>query len=152
MNRPTALLVVAWLWIIIGTLITALYGGVVFTTMKEALWESCLILSVVVLVGIFSAIAGFYLIKLHNWARLSLEILSWLGLIYYLIRAKDFITVFWGIQGLNAIILLSVAIMIFGLIYVAPLIVSIILIRRKTVREAVKRRDTPTTPSYGCLE
>jgi len=177
MNRPVALLVVAWLWIIIGIFTIAVGGFIAFPTITmhkildemdvtnpmaeripdfdepllKVLHVAYIMMFTLFALGIFTVISGFFLLKLHNWARVILEIFSWLGLIKYLcgfIRVvKDFTSLksmFLEVQEVNPSILFSVIIgAIIGLIWVAACIGSIILLRKKSVREAVKRQNTP---------
>jgi len=186
MNRPTALLVVAWLWIIIGIFTIAFGVCVAFQTIQihnildemdvtnpmteripdfdnpllEVLHIAYVTMFVVFALGVFMVISGFYLLKLRAWARLSLEILSWLGLIYYMFNfirvVKGFTSFksnFLEVQETYPSILFYIIIgAIIGLIFVAALIVSIILLRGKSVREAVKRRDTLTTSTDGGIK
>lgn len=172
MNRPTALLVVAWLWIIIGILTIAGGGFVAFqsivihnildeldvknpTAERMGVDAPLFIMSIAYIivfvsfaVGVFAVISGFFLLKLRNWARLSLEILSWLWLILMIftliIWVRNF--TFFKSEGI------AFANIIATLIWMIPFIASIILLRRKTVREAVKRRDTLATSSDGGIK
>lgn len=165
MNRPTALLIVAWLWIIIGILIIAFGGVISFKTIAlhnildkmdvynpsvekieginsllTIMHIAYIIVFVLFAVGVFAVISGFYLRKLRNWARLSLEIFSWFGLIYMVFCLIVVVIDF----TLN---LSATAMLVYYLIWMAIFLVSIILLRGKTVREAVKRQDTFTTPT-----
>jgi len=145
MNRPTALLVVAWLWIMMGIFTSAPVGAmalsIALVQIETAMFGYYLILLMIVtfLVGMFCIIAGFYLLKLRAWARTSLEVLSWL---YSILIVCDLILWLRGFtflededRGSLGAEIISTA------IWAAVFAACIIFLRKKSVREAVKRKD-----------
>lgn len=101
-KRPTGITITAWLWIVMGGLMmfSAVMGGVAYSMMGEmgappstemppefALMNSVFqnfgaLLLIQGCVAIVAFWAGISLLRLRQWARTTIEILSWIGFLY----------------------------------------------------------------------
>lgn len=105
-KRPTGITITAWLWIVMGILMvpTGLMGGFAYSTMQHmgppptvppdmppgfALMTGMFryfgfLLIAQTVVAILAIWGGIALLKLKAWARTTIEVLSWLTLLYCL--------------------------------------------------------------------
>jgi hypothetical protein len=103
-KRPTGITITAWLWIVMGGLmiLSALMGGFAYTTigkMRPLLPPSTdmpagssvmnsifqyfgLLLLLQGIVAVLAIWAGVSLLRLKQWARTTIEVLSWIALLY----------------------------------------------------------------------
>ena len=104
MERPTGVTITAWLWIVMGGLmiLSALMGGFAYTMIGNMgplpppssdmpagsavmgyffryFGVLLLLQGIVALIAIW---AGASLLRLKQWARTTIEVLSWIGLLY----------------------------------------------------------------------
>ena len=104
-------------------------------------------------IGLFFMVSAFYLLRLRAWARTALEIISWFGLTFAVVYGV-FIIFMWNLCGpifkelemsssegipefsylYNNMIYLSV----FSAVALIAVILMIIFLRGKTIRNAVK--------------
>lgn len=112
MTRPTSVTVISWVWIVMGILMTL--GGAMgffsFAMMQEmsggnpfppdqlppdfpAEFRPMMLIfrnfqfvaAFQVVVAIFAIVSGIYFLKLRQWARTALEVLTWLALTYIVV-------------------------------------------------------------------
>jgi hypothetical protein len=95
-KRPTCVTVIGWAWIIIGGLmclsaIMALFSSVMIREMSQTdpnipfIFKIFPILAIVqVCIAVIGLISGINFLKLKAWSRSTLEILTWLFLIFIL--------------------------------------------------------------------
>ena len=108
-------------------------------------------------IGLFFIVSAFYLLRLRAWARTALEIISWIGLTFAVVYGV-FIIFMWNLLGpifkelemsssegipefsylYNNMIYLSV----FSAVALIAVILMIIFLRGKTIRNAVKLSST----------
>ena len=120
-----------------------------FSVMEVIFQHFGLIAIVQVALAVFIIIASIQFLRLRRWARTALEVVAWLGLLY-LVSFGIFWVVSWiGITsnipsteeapGLFPMFNIFGAIMgsVITLFWAAPLVVIIIFLRKKTIREAL---------------
>lgn len=102
-SRPAGITVIAWLWIVIGSLMifSAVMGGIAYSMMPGAegpglpaevalrmapmnllLQNFLLVISVQFAIAVLAVWSGVGLLRQHGWARSLVEGLSWLGLLW----------------------------------------------------------------------
>jgi hypothetical protein len=100
--------------------------------------------------AIFILIASIQFLRLRRWARTALEVITWLGLVY-VVGFGIFWVVSWigitsnipiteGTPGPSSLFNIVGAVMgsVVALFWAVPLVVIIIFIRGKTIREALQ--------------
>jgi len=174
MQRPRSVTVIAWIWIVLGAL--TFFPGVLLLAallvmdvplvsppgpaLPKSFPLAFLILhwlgrwTPIVLIlwtagGCVALVSGIYFLKLRTWARTSLEVLSWLGLLYLgyltLYNLLEWIIVaFPGgprpmpvVRDMRAVIGGIAGIVIFVVASATLLILMIKFLRGETIRNAL---------------
>ncbi|MEK7309420.1 MAG: hypothetical protein AAB038_01220 [Planctomycetota bacterium] len=113
-----------------------------------------------VVMGLFILVSAFYLLRLRSWARMALEIIAWFNLVlatagvvlFIFIWKTWFFTmspileemaispteIFEGMPELSYMYNQLIYSSVFSVVYLSAVILMIILLRGKTVRNAVK--------------
>jgi hypothetical protein len=171
-KRPTSVTVIGWI-VIAGAILMILSGGMgfaVFSFMKQsaggappvpedipgqlgvlkiAFQHFELIAMVQCALAIFIIIAGIQFLRLRRWARIALEVVAWLGLVY-VVAFGIFWVVSWlgitssipiteGAPGPTPLFGIFGAVMgsVVALCWAVPFVVIIIFLRGKTIKEAL---------------
>ena len=120
-----------------------------FSVMEVIFQHFDLIAMVQVAFAIYILIASIQFLKLRRWARTALEVVSWLGLVYIVgfgifwvaswLDITSSIPVTEGAPGPPPLFGIFGAVMgsIVALVWAVPLVVIIIFLRGKTIKEAV---------------
>jgi len=181
-QRPSAVTVIGWIFLVAGALmiLMGLQGIIIYSIVKPLatrapqsleqakplIWPFLLIgrylglLAILkILAGVIILITSIQFLKLRPWARVVLELCSWLGALIVIVfgtfltiawiatttslwragaELPGFIVVFVGIGALMASINVAV--------FVVPFAALIVFLRGKTVREAFKPAHTPVNP------
>ena len=117
--------------------------------MKIAFQHFGLLAMVQVALAIFIIIASIQFLRLHRWGRTALEVVTWVGLVY-VVGFGVFWVVSWigitsnipmteGTPGPSSMFNIVGAVMgsVVTLFWTAPLVVIIIFLRGKTIKEAL---------------
>jgi lysylphosphatidylglycerol synthetase-like protein (DUF2156 family) len=181
-KRPTAVSVIAWTWIVTGgfAVFSGIMGLLMFAampTLQNELTQApgmpqdfglmtgmfryfgWLVLVQLVLAAV-AIVAGIQFLRLRNWARTALEILSWISLIY-VVGFGLFWTSTWStvtehfsqqntpfdietfrIAGFGMAIFITLA-------FAIPLGIMIKYLRGKVIREAMLAGTPPTRGDQG---
>lgn len=173
MRRPASIAFIAWVALASGVLlaaagVTGLLGMPRFElrlawdiqpllaralnrvqTVSEFLRDSRIIPVLELALGAFLVLAAVGLFRLRAWARLSLEALVWLALVYVVaygvlyFPARAYLTPWSYADLLPAILAVTFPFLaIFG--YGTPLVCAILLLRSQAAREAVTRPGEPS--------
>ena len=167
--RPTSVTVIGWMFVIFAILLV-LSGCMSFIfaelirKMPEAYQEmpidinqlfksmpfafsSIMIFSILQIVyGVVILVSGIYFLKLKSWARITLEVISWFGLLATLVSAV------LGVLGFTAslkvlselgftqinIVLGIIVYLVITIIFIIPIIVIIKALRGRVLKEAFK--------------
>ena len=160
MKKPVSVTIIAWIWIVVAikmllSAIRILKKGYPeplenvsnpFKIMDVFLrhFETVGIISIII--SIFIIIIAFYFLKLRAWAKTAIETISWLGLIYFtclgiygLFIWKEIVSFVkeTNTQMGSFIFISHVATSVFVVLIIIALIVMIIFLRGKTIRDAV---------------
>jgi len=164
MRRPTAVTVIAWVWIALGgfACLGSLWGGFGYIMMQPAAEEDPLpeeigwffsFFGVAVLaqagMGILAIVAGIHFLKLRTWARMCLEVLSWFAVVF-LVGYGIFWAIMWLIMtgesgsegppglGMMRIVAPVMAVLMMGG-FAVPFVLMIRSLRSTKVRAVVNR-------------
>ena len=172
--RPTAITIIAWVFIALGILMLliaslaiaahmlmkAMAGGNMplpaenapapFRFMARIFRHFDVLAYFQIALASFIMLAGYYFLKLRNWARAALEVVSWLGAAYIIGFGIFWITAWTGatatMPAAEQVPELPRLFSIFGVIMgavvtismAAPIGVAVWYLRSKTVRDAVR--------------
>lgn len=173
-QRPTAITIIGWVSIVGGALmgLSGLMGLLAYSAMQQMsggkqpvipdnlspsfkmagwMFQHFELLSYSqVGIAFLVMVAGVYFLKLREWARMILEIMSWLGLIYTIgfamLWIPSWIAMTTGSQA-QAPAAFGIVGAIMGILVLAvfavPLVLMIKYLRGPVVREAVQRAGLP---------
>jgi len=154
----------AWVWIVLGGLacLGSLWGGFGYIMIHSAAEEFpppdemgwfFSFFGVAVLaqtgVGILAIIAGIHFLKLRRWARVCLEVLSWIAVVF-LVGYSIFWGIMWfiitgesGVEGPHGFGMMRIVAPIVGVLmmggFAVPFVLMIRSLRSTKVRAAVNR-------------
>lgn len=157
-KRPTSISVIGWAWIVIGSLmcLSAVMALLVSLTISQAAAQTDTDHNVPAILGFFPLLAliqmvfailgivsGVNFLKMKSWARTTLEILSWLLMVFvagfgifwiisWIVMTRGKAPAGFGIMG---VVMGTVVLAIYGI----PLGIMIKYLRGKKNRSAVNR-------------
>jgi len=164
MRRPTAVTVIAWVWIVLGgfACLGSLWGGFGYIMIHSAAQQApppdemdwfFSFFGVAVLaqtgVGTLAIVAGTRFLKLRTWARMCLEVLSWFAVVF-LVGYSIFWSIIWfiltgesGAEGPHGFGMMRIIAPLMGLLmmggFAIPFVLMIRSLRSTKVRAAVNR-------------
>ena len=170
-TRPTGITIIAWLWIATGVLmgLSAAMGGLAYSIMQDApkldsnlpsefgllgfvLENIGLLIALQCVVVLISIWAGASLLRLRAWAKVAIEGLSWLGLLYIVGFGVYWLSVWFSIggrmsgdsgeSGLDMVQTIgAVTGVVVTLTFAVPLGVMVWYLRGREVRDAIAQAE-----------
>ncbi len=102
--------------------------------------------------GIFILLISIYFLKLYYWARIALEIVCWVGLVFTIIFCVLAVFISFGartliadrpLPSIDATYLLIVVNVVISLLFIIPVIILIRILRSKIIKDAFIHKDKP---------
>lgn len=152
-KRPTAVSVIGWFWIIVGGFMTLASVSVLLqeppseSLIREMSKDSSLgawvfrhyVLFALLQVAVaqVAIVSGIGFLRLRKWARIALEVLSWLGVAFVgAIVVKMIFMAFAYCRGCSVIVV-AMGVAMISAIYLVPLWFILRSLRSQKVRDAV---------------